>query len=190
MSAQIWFLKVGVLGDPNVGKTDFCCSLLGKKISEEYFHYAGMFLVPYKVERQIRGIPHIIRLNLWFLSGKDVFLYVRTTLLKDCDFLILVFNPCKRSSFDNLCSWAVDIKRVLNSIPIFIIENTSVSCDRETMVTDDEIEEIRTKIENIINSYVKVFKTNLKDRNDVEKTVNQLVDSFIEGRFRELAKLT
>ena len=188
LTAQTWFLKVGVLGDFSVGKTDFCCTLLQKDLSQEYFHHVGMFLVPYKVEREIKGVPHTIRLDLWFLSGKETFATVRSTILKNCDFLILIFNQCKRSSFENIINWVNDIKNVFNNIPLFIVKNVATKCDETEKVKEDEIKEMKAKVEKMLE-YAEVLTADLTNKDEVKNLLENIVDTFIKIRFKELAKL-
>jgi DnaJ family protein C protein 27 len=94
-------IKVLVAGDTAVGK-----SALIKRQTEGKFvaRYISTIGVDYGVlPAEVKG-KHV-RCNFFDLSGESGYAEVRSEFYKDGHALVLVFDVCARSSFDNLQAW-------------------------------------------------------------------------------------
>ena len=108
-SKKLFRIKLLVLGDSACGKSALVTRWVDGRGPSRYSQTVG---VEHTVKRHVLGPQgeFDLRINMWELSGADVFLDVRTEFYKDGQAVILCFDPSNPTSFQSLPKWLNEIK--------------------------------------------------------------------------------
>ena len=103
-----YFYKTIIIGDENVGKTNFLHRVVYRKFEENPNPTYG-------VEFEFKTIPlpasnQRVRAQLWDTSGAKQFLSITTTHYRFAVGAILVYDITDKQSFDNLTEWLKKIR--------------------------------------------------------------------------------
>ena len=94
-------LKIVILGDVGVGKTNIITRYLNNKFNEDSVTTNG---ASYMMKKLI--IDNVTyRLNVWDTAGQEKFHSVTKMLIQDVNILILCYSIVNRSTFENLDYW-------------------------------------------------------------------------------------
>lgn len=114
--------KIVLLGEGAVGKTSLVHRYVQDTFSIDYKLTIGSNFLLKKVEldQKIR-----VLLQIWDLSGQDVFRTVRAQYYLFSRGAILVFDLTRRSTFQKLERWYSDLKEKTGVIPLMLFGNKS-----------------------------------------------------------------
>lgn len=103
-----YFYKIIIIGDENVGKTNFLHRVVYRKFEKKP-------KATYGVEFEFKTIPlpasnQRVRAQLWDTSGAKQFLSITTTHYRFAVGAILVYDITNKQSFDNLNEWLQKIR--------------------------------------------------------------------------------
>lgn len=94
-------LKIVILGDVGVGKTNIITRYLSNKFNEDSVTTNGASYMMKKIV--IDNVTY--RLNVWDTAGQEKFHSVTKMLIQDVNILILCYSIVNRSTFENLDYW-------------------------------------------------------------------------------------
>ena len=164
-------IKVGLLGDSQVGKTAICRSLLKYEFDPDVLSTIGNIKLDTKFELK-NG--ETIKLILWDSAGQERFRSVAMTTLKAVMGVVLVFDVTLRESFDNVNDWLSQIRDNLND-PCLVLFANKIDLDKQFWkITEQEIEDF-AKEKNMI-----YFKTSAKDNEGIVEGFQYLVNEIYE----------
>jgi DnaJ homolog subfamily C member 27 len=94
-------IKVISIGDKGVGKSCIIKRFCEGKFVKSYIETVGVDfgVKPISIEEKA------VRVNFFDLSGDDRFREVRNEFYRDTQGVVLVFDPSKRDTFENLSNW-------------------------------------------------------------------------------------
>jgi small GTP-binding protein len=118
-------VKILILGDSNVGKTNFLLRYTENNFVENYITTIG-----FDYKSSIAEIENKkIKLQIWDTAGQERFMSVTRNLLIKVQGIIVMYDITSLKSFENTEKWISSIKEnANNNIPIMIIGN---KCDLE-----------------------------------------------------------
>lgn len=125
-------LKVLILGDTNVGKTNFLLRFTENNFVENHittigFDYKSSVITipPEKYEDKSSETPsRTIKLQIWDTAGQERFMSVTKNLLLRVQGIIIMYDITAKSSFENVKRWISSIKENTNEkMPIVIVGN-------------------------------------------------------------------
>ena len=105
-------IKIGLLGDSQVGKTAICRAFMNYEFENEYLTTIGNIRLDKKYKLK-NGEQ--IKLILWDSAGQERYRSVAMSTLKAVTGVILVFDVTLRDSFQNVSKWLEDIKENLSN---------------------------------------------------------------------------
>ena len=111
-------MKIGLLGDSGVGKTNIINSILNVDFNEEEISTISLYKFEIKV---ILKKDNEVKLIVWDTSGQERFRSLAIKTIKNLDGIILVFDVTNRSSFKNISNWLRLIKENTEQKPNIIL---------------------------------------------------------------------
>lgn len=171
-------VKILILGDSNVGKTNFLLRFTENNFMENHITTIGF---DYKSSiLEIDGKK--IKLQVWDTAGQERFMSVTKNLLLKVQGVIIMYDITNFSSFENTKKWISSIKEnTFSNMPIILIGNKcDLEANRQVPFSNlkDYAEELRIEFfegsakedVNVINSFQSLAKLILKNSNSSDNT--------------------
>ena len=170
-------IRIGLLGDAEVGKTSIIKSLIEKEFDSECLPTIG--IDKFEKKECLDGGKEI-KLIVWDTSGQERFRSIALKALKHIDGIVLVFDVTNRQSFDNLDDWITIIrKNFLN--PIVIL------CGNKTDIDKEEWKVGRREIERLaIHESWKYFEISAKNMDGIDDGFNYLVNKIYDSKIKNI----
>lgn len=98
--------KILLIGDSSVGKTSIMMRFVNDKFSSSFITTIGIDFVTKIID--VSG--NKIRLQIWDTAGQERFRSITTSYFKGADIVIIIYDVCDESSFNNIKYWMETIK--------------------------------------------------------------------------------
>ncbi|PVU89329.1 hypothetical protein BB561_005428 [Smittium simulii] len=110
-------LKIGMLGDPQIGKTTLMVKYVEDKFEPEYIQTLGVNFM----EKSIKLRNTIVTFSIWDLGGEQEFVNMLPLVCNDAAAILFLYDLTRRSTLNSIRSWYKQA-RGFNStaIPILI----------------------------------------------------------------------
>ena len=154
---QKYFLKIVLLGDGAVGKTNIRKNYLGQGFTKDHLMTIGADFAAADKVLQIEDKEYNITFQIWDLAGQGTFNQVRSMYYRGVFGALVVFDVTRKSSFDNLSSWIKELYKNSNrgAVPIVILGNKYDLFDED----EDHVKSVE------INDMIELLNKELKDEN-------------------------
>ena len=164
-------VKVLILGDVSVGKTNFISQFTQGKFAENYSP-----TLSFDFQTKIHKTPNgkVIKYQIWDTVGQEKFMSVSQNLLLKVQGIILMYDITNQDSFDHIDTWLKTIKNCNDNIPIILVANKCDN-DKDRIISFKEGEEIATK-----NNMIFIEASAQKNIN-VKETFNKLAEKIINN---------
>ena len=164
-------IKIGLLGDSQVGKTAICRAFMNYEFENEFVSTIGNI----KLETKYRlKNGEQIKLILWDSAGQERYRAVAMSTLKAVTGVILVFDVTLRESFQNVSRWLDDIKENLND-PCLILFANKIDLDKsEWTIKEEEIIELANE------KKLAYFKTSAKTKEGINEGFEHIINDAYE----------
>lgn len=146
---QNYFLKITLLGDGAVGKTNLRRNYLGQGFTQDHLMTIGADFAA--TEKTFKFDDKIFQttFQIWDLAGQATFSNVRGMYYKGCFGSLMVFDRTRPSSFDNIENWLREMNK--NSgrgdIPTILLGNKYDLVDTaEEVVPQEDIDALLIKL--------------------------------------------
>ena len=162
-------IELLIIGDQNVGKSNFIFRFTENKFSESHQATIGMDV---KV-KNITIDNKVYKIQIFDTSGQEVYKSISRNYYLRVQGILLMFDLTNRFSFQNLENWIKEIYNVRDKVPLIIIGN---KCDLEKQieVNDDVVKKFGEKIN---ASY---YKTSAKNGKNIDKAIVNFVKQIID----------
>ena len=176
-------IKILILGDSTVGKTNILTMFIDKKFNQKYMTTSGIDLKTTSIELNNKKI----KIQLWDTCGQEKYKSITKNLFLKVQGILAVYDITNRNSFSSLKNWVKLVKNDGNHPKMLIIGNKS-DLDEERQVPKDEaieyakeekIEYIETSSktgENINKAIILICET-IMDDSSFEKDVSFALDT-------------
>ena len=140
-------IKIILLGDSGVGKTNLINTYIGKEFQEDFKStISGSF-----ANKELEIEDKKYSLYLWDTAGQERFRGVTKLLFKGSQIVILVFDITNKDSFKSLNYWVEASKNIIEDDFIFGVAANKIDLftkeEEETeQVTDEDIETFANSI--------------------------------------------
>ena len=104
-------IKVVVVGQEKIGKTQFLSSYCNKKFSEEYDKTIGSDFFTWQGKFGAGSSAKNVSLSFWDMAGDQAYLEVRNEFYKDAQILFMCFDITNNKSFDNMEMWMREVSK-------------------------------------------------------------------------------
>ena len=164
-------IKILVVGDSTVGKTNFIRMFIENKFFQTYMTTSGIDLKTSNIEIKNKKI----RVQLWDTAGQEKYRAITTNLFLKVQGVLLVYDLTNEESFNNLKSWVKLIKDECGKqMQMLIVGNKS------------DLDEQRVVDKNIANEYAKEEKleyieTSSKTGDNVQKAITMLCEKVLDN---------
>ena len=137
-----------LIGDSKVGKTNFVSRYINNKFQLSFTSTVG-------IGREIKAVKidnKLYKLTIWDTAGQERFKSLPIKYYKNVDGVLLLFDVCDESSFDNVQNWLKDVKQNSNrttengepDISLYLIGNKIDKEDR--VITKEKAEELANSL--------------------------------------------
>ena len=129
-------IKIGLLGDSQVGKTAICNALIRAEFNPDQISTIGYVKLETKFKLKD---GNEIKLILWDSAGQERFRSVALNALKAVRGIVVVFDVTKKETFDNVNEWLNEINENFNN-PCLVLFGNKIDIDKNKwQVTEEEI---------------------------------------------------
>lgn len=144
-----YFLKISLLGDGAVGKTNLRRNYLGQGFSSDHLMTIGADFAATEKTFVINGKTFDVTFQIWDLAGQATFSQVRSMYYKGCFGGLLVFDLTRPSSFENLNHWIKEMEKNTGrgTVPFVVLGNKYDLVETaDEIVVQDSIEKFISEL--------------------------------------------
>ena len=163
-------IKVILLGEAGVGKTNLCEISLGIKFNQEY----SPTLSPNKYRGKICVDNKDYLYNLWDTPGQERFRSLTRLFINNSQIILIVFEINKKESFNQIDFWYNLVKEILgNDGNIIALVGNKADLYNQREVSDEEIEK---KAKDLNAKFTVISAKN--DYRDFKKFLDDLLKDY------------
>ena len=104
--------KVLLIGDSSVGKTSMTMRFTKNIFSQSFITTIGIDFVTKILDCD----GNKVKLQIWDTAGQERFRAITTSYYRGADVIIIVYDVCDESSFENVKNWIVSIKASIKDL--------------------------------------------------------------------------
>ena len=165
-----YIIKILIVGDSNVGKTNFIYRFIENKFSQTYMATTGIDFKTANIELNDKKI----RVQLWDTAGQEKYRSITKTLFLKVQGVLALYDISNKKSFDNLKSWISIIKEECGAhVPIVIIGNKA-DLSEERGIEKDEVISYAKEEE------VEYIETSSKTGENVYKAISLISEKVLD----------
>ena len=141
-----FLMKVVIIGDSGVGKTNFLFRFVEGKFSEIHIATVG-----FDYKSRIIKLPNskkTVKLQVWDTAGQERYMSLNRNLFHRVQGIILMYDLTERDSFEHVSNWLDLVKQSAPNKPVIIVANKLDMAEEGRIVTYEEGEKI-AKINNV-----------------------------------------
>ena len=118
-----YILKMVVLGDVGVGKSNIIRRIMGQDF-QELEATVGVEFTFIDIDNIDKDNPQTkISIQIWDTSGAERYRAITTSHIRNADGAYLVYDVTNQSSFDNIDFWLEIIKKATDDVVIYLVGN-------------------------------------------------------------------
>lgn len=128
-------IKVVIIGDSNVGKTNFLYRFIDNKFSE--FHVAT---ISFDYKAKIITLPEsktTVKLQVWDTAGQEKYMSINKNIFLKVNGIILMYDITNRDSYEHIQNWMNIVKQQARCTPVILVGN-KIDDDDNRIVTEEE----------------------------------------------------
>ena len=165
-----FIIKILIIGDSTVGKTNFVYKFSEDKFSENYFASTGIELKTTSI--QIDGKS--IKIQLWDTAGQEKYRAMTKNLYLKSQGIIILFDITNETTFINLKNWMSQIKESCGEdIPILLVGN---KIDLE----DNRVINKERAMEYANNENIEYIEVSSKTGENINKALTSLLQKILK----------
>ena len=162
-------IELLLIGDQNVGKSNFIFRFTENKFSESHQATIG-------IDVKVKNITidnKVYKVQIFDTSGQEAYKSISRNYYLRAQGILLMFDLTNKYTFQNLENWIKEIYNIRDKVPFMIIGN---KCDLENKieVNDDEVIQFGNKND---ASY---YKTSAKNGKNVDNAIINFVKQIID----------
>ena len=165
-------IKLAIIGDSNVGKSNFLF-----KFIEGQFSPLHVATIGFDYKSRVVTLPKSkkrVKLQIWDTAGQEKYMSINKNLFQRVQGIILMYDISNLNSFKNLVKWMDGIKENSKDVPVILIGN---KCDLEgeRQVQTEEGENFASKYD------IKFFEGSAKTGVNVDKSFEAIGDIILNN---------
>ena len=165
-------LKLLVVGDSSVGKTNFVMRLINNEFSKNYMTTSGIDLKTTDIEIKNKKI-HI---QLWDTAGQEKYKAITKNLFLKVMGALIIYDITNEASYNNLKSWVKLIKEECGKhMQLIILGNKSDLNDERKISKDEAINYAKEQ-------KIDYIETSSKTGENVKKAVTMICENILENK--------
>ena len=167
-----YLFKILILGDSFVGKTNMIKRFLDDEFESNTKETVG---VEYGSKNFTMENGDVVNAQLWDTAGQERYRSMTKAYYKGAKGALLVFDLTRRSTFDNIDNWIIDLKTNCDKNMLIMIIGNKLDLEEERDVSKDEAQ---TKAEQYNLAYM---ETSAKNGDNSEKAFHEIVEQIYKN---------
>ena len=164
-------LKILIVGDSGVGKTNFILRFLNNEFNQNYMSTAGIDLKSGSIEIKNKKI----RIQIWDTAGQEKYKAITKNLFLKVMGALIVYDITNENSFYNLQSWVSMVKEECGKhMQILIVGNKS-DLDSKRAISKEEV------LNYAKEQKVEYIETSSKTGENIIKAITLLSEQILEN---------
>ena len=164
-------LKIIIVGDSSVGKSNFLFRFINDQFSKIYQTTVGI-----DCKSKVCILPKSkkkVKINLWDTAGQERYMSINKLYFQKIQGIILMYDITQRSSFERLPKWVQLINETTFNIPVILIGNKIDDEEENRIVSTEEGKDFANQ-----NGYLFYEASALSGKN-VNNSIYDLCESII-----------
>ena len=164
-------LKIIIVGDSGVGKSNFLFRFINDQFSKIYQTTVGI-----DCKSKVCILPKSkkkVKINLWDTAGQERYMSINKMYFQKIQGIILMYDITQRSSFERLPKWVQLINETTFNIPVILIGNKIDDEEENRIVSTEEGKDFANQ-----NGYLFNEASALSGKN-VNNSIYDLCESII-----------
>ena len=172
-----YLLKIIIVGDSTVGKSNFLFRFVDDKFSRVYQTTVGI-----DTKSKICTLPKLrknVKLQLWDTAGQERYMSLNKIFFQKVQGIILMYDITQRDTFDNLSKWIKLINETTYKVPVILVGN-KIDIEEERIIREEEWKNFANE-----NGYLFCETSDLsgKNVNNVFYELSEKIISTFENSF-------
>ena len=165
-------LKLVIMGDSSVGKSNYICRFVDGKFNPVHVSTVGFDFKSRIFE--MSNPKKKVKFQIWDTAGQEKYMSINKNLFQRVQGIILMYDISNLNSFKNLVKWMDGIKENSKDVPVILIGN---ECDLEgeRQVQTEEGENFASKYD------IKFFEGSAKTGVNVDKSFEAIGDIILNN---------
>jgi Ras-related protein Rab-1A len=165
--------KIVIIGDSNVGKSQFLLKYINNTYNESYISTIG---VDFKTKTFSKN-NKTIKFQIWDTAGQERFRTIVASYYRGAHYCIIMFDIGNMESFDNVTKWLQEYNSLSNNKNFLLVGTKS---DLKNVVSDEVISQF------VKEHDIKYFKTSSKNGDNIHEVFNYIADELLSGKQKQL----
>ena len=135
-----FLMKVVIIGDSTVGKTNFIFKFAEGKFSPVHIATTG-----FDYKSRIIKLPNskkTVKLQVWDTAGQERYMCINKSLFHKVQGIVLMYDLTERDTFEHVSNWLEIVKGSAPNKPVILVANKLDIADESRIVTYEEGEAI------------------------------------------------
>ena len=166
-----YILKLLIVGDSTVGKTNFIMRFINDKFNESYMTTSGIDLKSKDIEIKNKNI----RIQIWDTAGQEKYRAITRNLFLKVLGVLIIYDITNEKSYNNLKTWVQLIREDCGSHMQIIIVGNKCDLDSERKINQEEVLKYARK------EKIEYIETSCKTGENVQKAVKTICEKILEN---------
>ena len=169
-------IKLAIIGDSNVGKSNFLF-----KFIEGQFSPLHVATIGFDYKSRIVTLPESkkkVKLQIWDTAGQEKYMSINKNLFQRVQGVILMYDITKHETFEHLDTWLNLIKQMTNDIPIVLVGN---KLDQEDSIENGRAVEYTEGEDFARENNFEFFETSALDGTNVDKIFSTIAEKVLKS---------
>ena len=164
-----YLFKILILGDSFVGKTNMLKRFLDDEFESNTKETVG---VEYGSKNFTMEKGDVVNAQLWDTAGQERYRSMTKAYYKGAKGALLVYDLTRRSTFDNIDNWIIDLKTNCDKDMLIMIIGNKSDLEEERDVSKDEAQ---AKAEQYNIAYM---ETSAKNGDNINKAFHEIIEQI------------
>ena len=165
-----YLIKILIVGDSTVGKTNFIKKYVENKFNESYFASTGIDLITTSIKIEGKSF----KIQIWDTAGQEKYRAMTKNLFLKTQGIVIIFDISNETSFINLKSWMNDIKEECSAdIPMILVGNKLDLEDKRVIDKERAMEFAK-------NKKLEYIETSSKTGENINKALSLIIEKIYQ----------
>ena len=165
-----FLIKILIIGDSTVGKTNFIKKYVENKFNESYFASTGIDLITTSIKIEGKSF----KIQIWDTAGQEKYRAMTKNLFLKTQGIVILFDISNETSFINLKRWMNEIKdECSRDIPMILVGNKLDLEDKRVIDKERAMEFAK-------NEKLEYIETSSKTGENINKALSLIIEKIYQ----------